>query len=115
MSDSWGAPLLTKFFFESGIKKYIGLAPAPARNPGSTTDEKTYAAEQECIPVGCVPSAAVAVLKGSVSGQGEGCVCLPRGMYTSSTVNRITDSCKNITFPQLRLRTVVILFLCANK
>ena len=35
------------------------------------------------------------------------CVCLPRRVYTSpSPVNRMTDRCKNITFPQLCLRTV---------
>ena len=33
--------------------------------------------------------------------------CLSGGVYTP-TVNRITDRCKNITFPQLRLRTVTI-------
>ena len=43
--------------------------------------------EQECIPVGCVPSAAVAV---------------GGGVSTSPPVNRITDACKNITLPQLR-------------
>ena len=39
--------------------------------------------------------------------------CLPRGVYTPGPrgrhpqpVNRITDRCKNITFPQLLLRTV---------
>ena len=61
---------------------------------------------QECIPVGCVPSAAVAV-----SGGGEGewptvgvCLQVPLlELYTPP--NRITDRCKNITFPQLRLRT----------
>ena len=36
------------------------------------------------------------------------CVCLG-GVYTPP-VNRITDRCKNITFPQLRLRTVIKIF-----
>ena len=49
-------------------------------------------------------------LSGAVSAQGgvypEGCLprgCLPRGVC----LNRITDRCKNITFPQLLLRTVI--------
>ena len=33
--------------------------------------------------------------------------CLPRGVYTSPCGQ--TDTCKNITFPQLLLRTVEIL------
>ena len=72
---------------------------------------------QECIPVGCVPSAAVAVCWGvsalGVSAHG-GCLpmggCLPKGgvcpwgAYPSMhwgrhpPVNRMTDRCKNITF-----------------
>ena len=72
---------------------------------------------QECIPVRCVPFAAVAV-----SGGGEGlCLereCLPMGnfcpgmcvsgpgVYTSPTVNRMTDACENIAFPHLLLPTV---------
>ena len=78
--------------------------------------------EQECIPVGCVPSAAVAVCPGwGVSAQGGRVStqggCLPRGhlpglggMYISPThpsrTEYLTDACENITFPQLRLRTV---------
>ena len=62
--------------------------------------------EQECIPVGCVPSAAVAVFfgGGEVSAGGVypgvsaqlGGVCPP--------LDRMTDRCKNITLPQLRCR-----------
>ena len=74
--------------------------------------------KQESIPVGCVPSAAVAV-----SGEGVVCLggvfptgcqprrvclpggclpggCLPKGVYTHP-VNRTTDRLKYITFPQL--------------
>ena len=49
-------------------------------------------------------------------GQG-GCIpaCIGKGVYaqcmlgyTPPPVNRITDRCKNITFPQLRLQTVMI-------
>ena len=98
--------------------------------------------EQECIPVGCILSAAVAMSIPACTGQGwwgvsqhalgrgglsaqsgvsaQGCPpggCLPRRrVYVSQhalkqtpppPVNRITDRCKNITFPQLRLRTVI--------
>ena len=45
--------------------------------------------EQECIAVGCVPPASVAI-----SGSGG----LPGGVHPS--VNRITDRCKNTTLPQ---------------
>ena len=58
--------------------------------------------KQEYIPVGCVPSAAVAV-------GGRGGVCLPRGMsawgegglYTSPSYGQ-TDTCENITFQQIK-------------
>ena len=33
--------------------------------------------------------------------------CLPRRVYSSPPRDRITDRCKNITFRQLRLRTVI--------
>ena len=66
--------------------------------------------KQEYIPVGCVPFAAVAVTGGrGVSPKGG----LPRegvwqggfaqgGVCQTSPVDRITDTCKNITLPQLR-------------
>ena len=99
--------------------------------------------KQECIPVGCVPSAALAVPGGLPRVGGlprAGCrpeggclpawrsvsvcqgVCLPRGVHLPRgvclprgdvclprwgvsarhpPVNRITDSCKNITLPPL--------------
>ena len=47
---------------------------------------------QECIPAGCVPSAAVAAgsaRDGEVSA-------------THTPVDRMTDACENITLPQLR-------------
>ena len=59
-------------------------------------------------PVGCVPSAVVAIR--GVSAQGVSTIlhagiCLPRGYlsqcmlgYTPSPVNRMTDACENITF-----------------
>ena len=50
---------------------------------------KEYA-KQQCIPVGCVPSAALAV-----SGSGWG-VCL--GMCVHPPVNRITDGVKTLPF-----------------
>ena len=67
--------------------------------------------EQECIPVGCVPSAAGGVclggvcpgaecLPGGVSAQG-GMVCIPSCTEADiPPVNRMTDRCKNITLPQ---------------
>ena len=71
---------------------------------------------QECIPIGCLPSAAVAV-SGRVSSIG-GClprvICLgevytpgPRGRHPDP-VDRMTDTCESITFPQLLLLTVKI-------
>ena len=70
--------------------------------------------EQDCIPVGCVPSAAVAV--SGVGGLPGGCLprrCTPPDPEadTPPPVNRITDTCKMITFPQLLLRTVKMLQL----
>ena len=95
-------------------------------------DSKQYLRyqKQECIPVGCVPSAEVTfergcLPRGCVSAQGVcvcpggvsagggvcpggvflvGCLpggCLPQCMlgYTPP-VNRMTDACENITFPQ---------------
>ena len=103
--------------------------------------------EQECIPVGCVTSAAVAVCWGrgsgwGVFGQGVWCLarrgCLPRGgclpgggVCPGGSARRgdiclgctpppmwtefLTHACENITFPQLRLQTVIsqkwVLFL----
>ena len=58
-------------------------------------------AQQECIPEGCVPSAAVAISGGGVSAQGRR---LPRGGLPGGCTHPPcgqTDSCKNITFPQL--------------
>ena len=87
--------------------------------------------QQECIPEGCVPSAAVAVFgrclpRGCLPGGclPRGCLprgCMPRGrwclpgecltrgvsgwgVYTSPCGQ--TDTCKNITFPQLLLQMV---------
>ena len=87
---------------------------------------------QECIRVGCVPSAAVAVCWDGGWGVCQGGVCRGvsvqgvsaqgvsalgvsawRGVYPGMhwgrhpPVNRMTDRCKSITFPQLRLRTVI--------
>ena len=85
-----------------------------------------HSIKQECIPVGCVLSAAVAV--GGMSrgwvcvwkvGVSRGvCVCTgggvfvqlgvcPGGLYTFPPVDRMTDTCENIIFPQLVLQTVI--------
>ena len=53
---------------------------------------------QECIPVGCIPSAAVAICWGR---RGGGGVC--------PLADFLTHACENIIFPQLRLRTVMTL------
>ena len=58
--------------------------------------------KQECIRVGCVPSAAVVFSGGCLPGGGVSA----RGGGVAAThthpVNRITDACENITLPQLR-------------
>ena len=99
--------------------------------------------KQECIPVGCVPPAAVAVLGGlhqtprweqttpldqappmtrhptgtrhppragtfqEQASPWEQAPPTPRSRHPLPPVNRITDTCKNITFPQLHLRAVM--------
>ena len=81
-----------------------------------TVINKISPTRQECIPVGCIPPASVAV-----SGEGvyrgacvsaQGCVCLgrfqPRGVPAqgvsawgvSATPRGHTDACENITLPQ---------------
>ena len=83
--------------------------------------------KQECIPVGCVPSAVVAVLGWGVC-LGRRCLplgdsasevstwgCLPGGVLhldpeaDTSTLwtEFLTHACENITFLQLLLRTVI--------
>ena len=59
---------------------------------------------QECIPVGCVPSAAVAICWVGCLPRG----CLPGGLPGGCTPPPCgqTDTCENITFPQLLLRMV---------
>ena len=69
--------------------------------------------KQECIPVGCLPSAAVAMSItcmhwAGVSAQGGVC---PGGVYSGMQTSPLwaewlTDRSKNITFPQLHLREV---------
>ena len=88
---------------------------------------------QECIPVGCVPSAAVAVGGRSawgVSARGrmsaQGCVypggicpgargCLPSGCHPTLRIEFLTHACENITFLQLLLRTVKVWRKCRGK
>ena len=60
---------------------------------------------QECIPVGCIPSAAVPFRGGGV---------WPGGYKPPPSVDGMTDACENITFPQLLLRTVKIQTLKYN-
>ena len=73
-----------------------------------------------CLPRGCLPKG-VCLGEGVCLGSAWGCLsrgclpggCLPRGLYTlpgpkaDTPLNRITDRCKNITFPQLLLWEVI--------
>ena len=76
--------------------------------------------EHECIPVGCVPSAAVAVsggkstqgcLLGGARGVCSGEVSAQRAISCTGgvhpPVDRMTDACEDITFLQLLLRKVM--------
>ena len=78
-----------------------------------TYSENIRTEKQECIPVGCVLSAAVAVCLGGVCQEGicpSGCLPMggrvARGVRLPPWTEFLTDACENITFPQLRLRTV---------
>ena len=69
--------------------------------------------EQECIPIGCVPSAAVwgVSAAGLPRGRGSARGCLPRGrgcLPRAVCLPRMTDACENITFLQLLLRAVIM-------
>ena len=80
-----------------------------------------FSTEQECIPVGCVPSVAVAIFLGGGVCPGVfvgGClpdrgggVC-PRGICLGGCTPPCgqTDTCENIFFPQLLLWTATSQF-----
>ena len=76
---------------------------------------RTINFQQECIPVGCVPSAAITISGGVCLGaQGRGGMCVSQ-QSTGQTppppplwTEFLTHACENITFPQLLLRTVKI-------
>ena len=82
-----------------------------------------YKFKQECIPVGCVLSAAVAVCWVGGGGVCRGSVCLGVSAWGGSAQGVSawwgcthpprgqTDTCENITFPQLLLRTVIKVLL----
>ena len=104
-----------QFFMETEINSSM---PPPLSSLVADKIEQLKMFLQECIPMGCMPPASV-----TVSGRGEGVspggsVC-PGGctspcplhpwihLPTPSTPReQNTDRCKNITFPQLRLRAV---------
>ena len=82
-------------------------------NSPQTKVERRHIDKQECIPVGCVPSAAIAmsipactaqggVCPRGVSAQGEG-VCIPAcaEAQTPLWTEFLTHTCENITLPQL--------------
>ena len=80
------------------------------------SSDKKY--EQECIPVGCALSAALAVSEGVFDLAGVGGLSAPgggRGMsilggwvflggVCQPPVDRVTDACENSTLPQLCCR-----------
>ena len=73
-----------------------------------------YHSIQECIPVGCIPSVAVAVF-----GRGVSAGCLPGGCLPRRDVHPLplwteflTHAWENITLPQLLLRTVTMYTRC---
>ena len=77
---------------------------------------RTINFQQECIPVGCVPSAAITISGGGVclGAQGGGGICVSQ-QSTGQTpppplwTEFLTRACESITFPQLLLRTVKIM------
>ena len=83
----------------------------PGMTQGLRTDfsvKKKYF-KQECISVGCVPSATVAVSGGGCLSGGvcTGVGACLGGVHLPPT-EFLAHACKNITFPQLLLRTVNI-------
>ena len=82
--------------------------------PFSATEEFIYL-KQECIPVGCVPSTAVAVspathARPAMHAPHHTCplTCLSLAMHAAPLLTEfLTHACENITFPQLLLRTVI--------
>ena len=77
--------------------------------------------KQVCIPVRCVPPACLPSVFGGEGGvASRGCIhprgCIQRGVCihmscvldapTLPPMDRMTDTCENITFPQLRSRTI---------
>ena len=69
------------------------MPPLPHMSPFTTHVPLCYA----CCPLPCMPPFATHA---------------PLAMHVPHPLNRITDRCKNITFPQLLLRTVKILYNC---
>ena len=66
---------------------------------------------QESIPVGCVPSTAVAVSPAThapPSPKPPATHAPPPAMHAPLWTEWLIDRCENITFPQLRLRTVIM-------
>ena len=65
-----------------------------------TSVNQTLFITEECIPVGCVPSAAVAISPAT-----HACL-LPTPHHAHPTpLDKMTDAYENITFPQLPIRS----------
>ena len=99
-----------------------------------TRNVSSFYFKQECIPVGCVPPASVAASPARTPPARHApphmpplchahhplhhtcpspLPCIPPFATHALPVNRMTDRCKNITLPQLRLRAVNYALLSA--
>ena len=105
---------------EHSMGKYIDVQTTNTSGMNPTTCQRLLAFgqsvkyyEQECIPVGCVPSAAVAVCRRGLSAQGVfarggvsalGGVCIPACTEADTIppwTEFLTHAFENITLPQL--------------
>ena len=64
-----------------------------------------------CLPMGCLPWVVVCLVDWVCPGGAYLWSVCQRGVYLSPFTEFLTHTCENITFPQLRLRTVIIFLL----